>query len=42
MNISLFELLRITCNNEQYRKDTNLKKDDNFDLKKFLFKKNHN
>jgi len=39
MNISLFELLRITCNNEQYRKDTNLKKDDNFDLKNFVQEK---
>ncbi len=39
MNISLFELLRITCNNEQYRKDANLKKDDNFNLVNFVQEK---
>lgn len=39
MNISLFELLRITCNNKEYRKDNNLKKDDNFNLLNFIQEK---
>lgn len=39
MNISLFELLRITCNNKEYRKDNNLKNDDNFNLLNFIQEK---
>lgn len=39
MNISLFELLRITCDNNQYRENTNLKSIDEFDLSNFIQEK---
>ncbi len=39
MNISLFELLRITCNNSQYRENDNIKKDDSFNILNFVQEK---
>lgn len=39
MNISLFELLRITCNNDKYRNDIKLKTNEEFELTNFVQEK---